>query len=236
MITTSDFLDIVMADVVEVDPTDNTYVGHRARALRCTQQALEYFELALDEDADWALKIGGTCTLSANASSAAAPTDFRSFTNHGSVWLQNDSPLGVVDLSLVVSMRRDRRGGVGKPSCVAVGGQNTATPWQPLLQFDCLANQQYTVELDYLRITPTLVDDDSGNTDKLSGIPSEHVVTVLLPGVQELMGRIMGDGRTSQELGPAFKAAVAQVKAHRVQKRPDNSRLGDLGVRLYGMH
>ena len=236
MITTSAFLDLVMADVVEVDPTDNTYVGHRARALRCTQQALEYFELALDEDADWAIKVGGTCTLSAGASSANAPTDFRNLTSHGSIWIQNDDELKLVDLSLILRMRRERAGGRGKPRFVAIGGQNASSPYQPLLQFDCIADAQYTIELDYLRVTPTLVDDTSGNTDKLSSIPSEHVATVLVPGVQELIGRLQGDGRTTAELGPAFKAAVAQVKAHRVQKRPDDSRLGDLGVRLHQMH
>ena len=232
--TTSAFLDMVMTDIIEVASTDNTYSGHRARALRRLQEALEYFETTMDEDADWRVTVAATATLSAAASTAVTPSAFKSLMHNSTVWLRNVKEIFPADLQLVTRARRERNGASGQPSIFAIAGQDSST-LKPLFQFDCPADQAYTVEFDYLAITPTLVDQ-TDSTNKLDTVPNEHVKSVLFPGVQELLGRDGGDGRTTPELGPAFNAAVAQVKAHRLQKRPNYDRLGDGGVRLFRMH
>lgn len=232
--TTSAFLDIIMTDIIEVPSTDNTYSGHRARALRRTQQALEYFEHEMDEDADWRVVVSGTITLAINTASKAAPSDFKCLMHNSGVWIQNTTELFPVDLQRVLRARRERNGAAGQPEIFAVAGQDSTT-LKPLFQFDCLARQQYTIEFDYLAITPTLVDQ-TDSTNKLDTVPQEHVTSVLFPIVQELLGRDGGDGRAAVELGPAGKAAVAQVKSNRVQKRPNYDRLGDHGLRRFLMH
>lgn len=231
--TTSAFLDMVMTDIIEVPSTDNTYSGHRARALRRLQEATEYFETEMDEDADWRVVVAGTITLAINTASKAAPSDFKCLMHNSGVWLQGITEIFPRDLLLVMRARRERFGATGQPEIFAVAGQDSST-LQPLFQFDCLASQQYTVEFDYLAKTPTLVDQ-TDSTNKLDTVPNEHVRSVLFPGVQELLGRDSGDGRTIAELAPKFAAAVAQVKSNRVQKRPNYDRFGDSGLRRFGM-
>jgi hypothetical protein len=232
--TTSAFLDILMTDIIEVPSTDSTYSAHRARALRRTQQALEYFETEMDEDADWRVVVAATVTLAANSSTIATPSAFKCLMHNSGVWLQGTAEVFPVDLQRVIRAKRERLGATGQPECFAIAGQDSTT-LKPLFQFDCLASRSYTIEFDYLAITPTLVDQTDA-TNKLDTVPNEHVTSVLFPIVQELLGRDQGDGRTVPELGPAGKAAIAQVKAHRVQKRPNYDRFGDLGLRRYGMH
>lgn len=228
-----DFIDLVLEDHLEVSSTDSTYTAQRTRVKRAAQAALQIIYLA--DDWDFKYVTGGTTTLTAGAYSAVAPSGFMQVGHNGSVWLQNDIELERADPRWVNRIRKERGTTErAKPQFYAVAGQDSSTK-RPLLIFDALSDATYTVELDYEKVCPTLVDD-SGATNGLDTIPDEHVLSVLLPATVELLASGQGDGRVVGELGPRGKAALASMKAHRNQQRPDDSRLGDMGLNRYGMH
>lgn len=228
-----DFVDDVIADGLEVDPTDSTYAAQRARVTRLSQQALEI--ICLSDDWDFLQVTGGTTTVTAGGYSAVAPSGFMKVGSNGSVWIQNDVELKRADPQWVNRIRKLKGTGRSKPEFYAISGQDSTTR-RPLIIFDALSDATYTIELDYIKTCPTLVDASDLTTNGLNQIPDEHVRSVLKPAVMELLLSGEGDGRVIGELGPRGKAALASMKAHRNQQEPDGSRLGDLGLRTWGMH
>lgn len=226
-----DLIDELMEDTLEISATDSTNAAQRTRCLRAIQAALQIIYMA--DDWDFKQVLAGTTTLSAGGYSAVAPSGFMQVGHNGSVWLQNDVELERADARWVNRIRRDRGTSRAKPQFYAVSGQDS-TSKRPLIIFDALSDAAYTIELDYEKICPTITDATSASG--LDTIPEEHVQSVLKPAVVELLLSGTGDGRVISELGPRGKAALAQMKARRNQQRPDDSRLGDLGLNRYGMH
>jgi hypothetical protein len=229
---TDDYIDNVMTDVLEISATDSTYTAQRARVLRITQAVCQ--QVILADEWEFRQVIGGTTTLSAGAYSAVTPSGFHTIGSNGSCWIQNDYELQKADAKWINRLRKQNGTGTGKPQHYAVAGQDSTTK-RPLLIFDAISDGTYTIELDYERTCPTLVDTD-GATNGLDVFPNEHVQSVILPATIELLASAQGDGRVIGELGPRGKAALAAMKAHRNQQLPDDMRLGDLGLRRFGMH
>lgn len=226
-----DFIDEVLEDALEVSATDATYTAQRTRVLRMTQAALQIIWIA--DEWDFRQVIGGTTTLSSGAYTAVTPSGFQTLGSNGSVWIQNDYELGKADAKWVNRIRKQNGTGTGKPQHFAIAGQDSSTK-RPTLVFDAIADATYTIEIDYEKVCPTLVDTDTSSG--LDQFPDEHVQSVLLPATIELLSSGQGDGRVISELGPRGKAALASMKAHRNQQLPDDMRLGDLGLRRFGMH
>lgn len=229
---TDDFIDECMDDTLEISATDATYAAQRTRVLRCAQQALEI--IAVADEWDFLMVTGGTTTLSSGAYSAVTPSGFFKVSSNGSVWIQNDYELQRADLQWVNRIRKGKGTSSSKPEFYAIAGQDSSTK-RPLLITDAISDATYTLEIDYQKVCPTLVDTD-GATNGLDTIPNEHVRSVLKPAVIELLLSGQGDGRVIGELGPRGKAALAAMKAHRNMQEPDDSRLGDMGLGRWGMH
>ncbi len=230
--TTDALIDAVLDDVLEVSSSDSTYTAQRARVLRIAQGALQQIWVA--DEWEFRQVIGGTTTLSSGAYSAVTPSTFHTLGSQGSLWIQNDYELQKADAKWVNRIRKGRGTSTGKPEFFAIAGQDSSTK-RPLFIFDVIADAAYTLEVDYERVCPTLVDA-SDSTNQLDLLPDEHAESVLKPAVIELVASSQGDGRVIGELGPRGKAALAQMKAHRNQQLPDDMRLGDLGLRRFGMH
>ena len=225
-----DFLDELLEDHLEISATDSTYAAQRTRAKRKAQAALQIIWIA--DEWDFRRTIGGTTTLSSGGYSAVSPSRFMSVGSNGQVWLGTEYELTKADPVWVNRIRR-QRGGSAKPQYYAIDGQDSTTK-RPLLIFDATSDSTYTINLDFLKTCPTILDTDTASG--LDEFPDEHVQSVLMPATVELLASGSGDGRVITELGPRGQAALASMKAHRNQQLPDDSRLGDLGVGLYRMH
>lgn len=223
-----------MTHSAEVSTSDGNYATIRARFLLRSQQAVEF--LWNYDDWDFRQKIGGSLSLSQGGFSAVAPSDFFQVGNEGSVWV-NGTPIEVFRLNagVVAKLRRSRAGSQAIPNFYAVTGQDTSTHRATFI-FDALADANYTLDLDYEMRRPTLVDSAVSGSNGLDQIPEEHTRSVLLPAVIELLESDQGDGRVTTELGPRAMTTLKQMKAHRVQTRPEDGRLGDFGLRLWQMH
>lgn len=231
---TSDFLDALMTHTAEIGATDNNNTTIRARFLLRTQQALE---IVWNYD-DWDFKqaIGSTMTLSASSYSCVSPSGFFQVGNEGQVWIQGTTQELIKQPENIVNrLRRASASRPGRPSFYCVAGQDSSTR-RPKFVFDTLADANYTLELDHEIVCPTLADSVTAGSNGLDQFPNEHVRSVMLPAVIELAASDLGDGRVITELGPRGMAALKNMKAHRDQTRPETERLGDLGLRLYGMH
>ena len=226
-----DFIDLVLEDALEVSATDATYAAQRTRVKRMTQAALQI--IWISDEWDFRFVTGGTTTLAQGAYSAVAPSGFHRISSDGQVWLQNDCEVKRADATWVNRIRRQNGTSQAKPQHYAIKGQDSSTK-RPLIIFDALSNAAYTIELDYEKVCPTLVDTDTSSG--LDQFPDEHVLSVLYPATVELLASGQGDGRVVTELGPRGNAALARMKANRNQQLPDDSRLGDLGLGLHRMH
>jgi hypothetical protein len=157
-----EFVDTCMEDVLEISATDGTYVAQRARVTRITQQALEQVWVA--DEWDFRQVIGGTTTLAAGDYSAVAPSGFMQIGSNGSVWIQNDCELQRADAKWVNKIRKQNGTNRAKPQYYAVAGQDSTTK-RPLIIFDAISDAAYTIELDYERTCPTLVDVEESLTN-----------------------------------------------------------------------
>jgi hypothetical protein len=230
--TTDALVDAIMDDVLEVSSSDSTYTAQRARVLRIAQGALQNIWHA-DE---WEFRevTAATMTLTVSTYSAVTPSDFHSLGSNGSLWIQNDYELQKADPKWINRLRKQKGTTTGRPQHFAISGQDSSTK-RPTILFDSISDATLTLEIDYLSKCPTLVDA-ADSTNKLDLLPDEHAESVLKPAVIELVSSSQGDGRVIGELGPRGKAALAAMKAHRNQQLPDDMRLGDLGLRRFGMH
>lgn len=231
---TSDFLDALITHTAELSTTDGNYATVRLRFLLRTQQAVEV--LWNYDDWDFKKVVGGTMTLTSGNYYCVAPSGFHQIGNDGQVWIQNQNRrIYPKNQGFVNALRRASNGRSGQPDYYFVGSQD-ATTHRPKFVFDCLADQTYTLELDYEQTRPTLTDSSTPGSNGLDQVPDEHTRSVLLPAVIELISSDQGDGRVTTELGPRGMAMLKNMKAHRDQTRPEAERLGDTGLRLYGMH
>lgn len=228
---TDSFIDEVMEDFLEISSSDGTYTSQRTRVLRATQRAVE--QLWNYDSWDFKKKIGASATLTQGTYSVATPARFHQVGDNGVVWLGEEYEISRADPLWVHRIRRSNGTATGKPQFYCIDGQDSTT-LRPLIVFDITADANYTINLDHERTRPTLVDSSSAGNG-LEEVPDEHARSVLRPMVEELLASASGDGRITTELGPRARALLADMKSKRNQQKPDESRLGDLGLNRWRM-
>lgn len=87
--------------------------------------------------------------------------------------------------------------------------------------------------------TDNTVDGSLGanvpTTSQLELIPEEYHESVILPGLEDLLGVNIGDGRSLIELSPRFKAGLFQMATDLQHGEEEQQRLGDYGIAELGM-
>jgi hypothetical protein len=181
-------IDAIIEHSEEVDPRDYNAIRLRKRVWL---RAIEILQEIWDSwDWDFRYKVDGSMTLTSGQDTATAPSDFHALAYEGAVWLPapRNSPLFERPSFELMEIRRSNPTAQGFPQRFCVfGGDDTGLP---TFQFDRLADQTYTLQLDYEKRPPALVD----RPDDLTASVEDGVSTLTAGVYQFKLVYVTADG------------------------------------------
>lgn len=228
--TTKGEVDAGLQENLELDPSDSYYTSEWVpKALRLlTKVVYDFWAYA-----PWDFKIGGPTNISlvGPADNADLPADFLRVGTGGKVVVPGQGPvhykrpMAFNEVALAPTPPTGPR-----PFIYTIQGRNVATsrvkaffsPYPP-------SGTTVTIRLMYEIKRPTLVYQDTAGHG-MEYIPEEYHESVILPGLIDLLGSQIVDGRTTQELSPRFANALRMAAAEREHGLEEIQQYGDDGI------
>jgi hypothetical protein len=187
------------------------------------------------DGADFQQKYDESISTAANSSSAALPSDFLKTGSSGGVAIVVSStdirPLTFLPIGELRRKQRENAGTTDIPEFYSIGLQTGTTDIVRYLQFDCKADAAYVLQIDYMKVPPTITDVDT-SVSGLQFWPAEYHTT-LLKGVLARGARIMGDTVRQQQFEGEWQRSKAIAMANRVHGQDDDERSGRGGYAVF---
>jgi hypothetical protein len=179
----------------------------------------------------------GTVSLTSGTSSVAVPTDFYKTGESGGVFIQvaadDIRKLTYLPPGELRQILRENGTSTGTPAYYSLFAMSGTTDLLQVIVTDIIADQTYTLSVDYMMTAPVLVDA-AGVTSQLQLWPTQ-LHTMLLKGGLSRICRVMGDVTRQAQ----FEAEYQRRKASAISRwRPgqdDGERVGRGGYATFEM-